>query len=278
MKKEKVISVCSKHGETEHYLCSYKTKEENELKCIACYEEVVKEKRKQHSKIHYEQLKNDPAKHNSIKEYGKEYREQHLEEIKQKQKEHYCKNREKQQAYARAYKKIRMSDANAYKHDREYTKRWNDNNIDHVRDLARINSQRKMQLRIENIEKFLSDNRLIISTIVFKLKSSLSFTDIKNHCIRFNITNIDKVKNYIICIKKAKLLKAEEWKQSTLSKYHHGVIEHKNEYLGNYKIKGKTISHYDKIDEEEKVQIRNDYKTKAKNIVNKKMNELCTGI
>jgi len=281
MKKEKVIDVCTKHGATEHYLCSYKTKETNESKCIACHNELLEEKKKEYSKRSREKQKarldwEDYKKAKQYKIKQEELKNPNLvEKRRQKARDCYYANREKYKAYAKAYKKIRMQDKEAYEHDKAYTKTWIKNNKEHVLNLTKNWHKKQRQIKIERFEKIINDNKLFITSLLFKLESSLSLNDIKNYCVKYNITNMEDIKSYIIANKRAKLIIREEWRQSAYSKYYNGAI--KQTYNKDTK-KCVVISDYDEFTEEEKEKIRAEYKQKAKEIVEQKMKELLKNI
>lgn len=143
-------------------------------------------------------------------------------------------------------------------HDRAYNKNWSlEKGNEYFRQKKQELSTKKYAKRISKVCRFIENERETISILLLKLKSTLSLDDIKEHCIKFTITSLDKLFEFIKSNKRSKLLNAETWKASTLLKYHLGIRE-------NYSKQPKFI----------KEKIRKMYKKDAAITVNKKMKML----
>jgi hypothetical protein len=104
-----------------------------------------------------------------------------------------------------------------------------------------------------------------ITRLLKIFESPLTLKDIKNHCYRLNTTSIYKIKAFIINNKRSKLLNREAYMQSYVVKYAWGIA-------------GDGFNNYSSLPERTKEKIRKEYKDKAKDIVNKKIAELCANI
>jgi len=148
-----------------------------------------------------------------------------------------------------------------YLHDKEYTKNWIENNKERYRELEKIRYANIRNQHIIKVGKFIDDKKNDIIDILMKLESDLSLTDIKKHCIRYDITSLNKIINYIKYNKRSKLMDKECWKKSSLIKYYHGIRE-------SYSLQPEEI----------KEEIRKEYKKVARKKVNKKMKKLYKNI
>jgi len=162
---------------------------------------------------------------------------------------------------AKEQRAIRRKDPIKNEHDKKYTKNWTNNNKEYVKSAAKIAAKRKKDSIDFEVKIFLEEERAKIVNILLRINSDLNLEDVEKHCLHFNITSFEEVKNFILGHKQSKLYNAEVWKQSTLSKYHYGIQEL-----------------YGFLPERTKRKIREEYKMKAKEIVNKKIEELCKTI
>jgi len=151
----------------------------------------------------------------------------------------------------------RSSDPEKRAHDQKYTKVWISENKDHVKNLHQKLLLKKKREKLDRVVIFLAKNTDEISLFLEKLESPLTFEDIKNHCFHFGTSSMEEVKEFIEGNKLSHLRDAEAWKQSTIVKYHHGVLEN-----------------YSEIPEAYKEKIRAEYKTKAFQIAKEKIRKL----
>jgi hypothetical protein len=160
-------------------------------------------------------------------------------------------------ACTRDTKAKRRANKEKYDHDKKYSREWALDNKDRVREFKLIYCRKKSIIKQKPFNEFAESNKLTIINLLVKLKSPITFEQIKTRCARLKINNIDDLKKYIIYHKTKQLLFLEEWKQSTLVKYH-------NKVRGVYPL----------IPEVLKEKLRAEYKLKAKIIVDKKMQTL----
>jgi len=162
-------------------------------------------------------------------------------------------------------KAARQANKEKNEHDKEYSKQWNRLNRGKYRQRAAEKRIKEQKERKARINKYLAEKKPEIIHILATMQSSLTFNDIKKHCYRFNTTSIHKIKRLIINNKKSQLLDREQYMQSYVVKYAWGVA-------------GNGFNYYSHLPEQTKEKIRTEYKDKAKEIVNKKMAELCANI
>jgi hypothetical protein len=162
---------------------------------------------------------------------------------------------------AKEQRAARSKDPAKKAHDLAYTKKWIGQNKEHYDAVQKSIAKRNRDKLDLDVKIFLEEEKAKIVNLLLRIDSNLSLEDVEKHCLHFNITSFDTVKDFIFTNKRSKLYNAESWKQSTLSKYHYGIQEL-----------------YGFLPERTKRKIREEYKTKAKEIVNKKIEELCKTI
>jgi hypothetical protein len=157
----------------------------------------------------------------------------------------------------RERKALRIKDPEKYSHDKEYTKKWVENHKEYVAELMRQYAKSKKDSSDKRVKQYLSLNEQRIKEYLGRIKSPLSFESIEKRCLRNSISNWVDIKRFILINKKSTLFVAEEFKQSSIVKYHFGVREN-----------------WAEVPEILKLKIRKKYRLKAKKIVNEKMKEL----
>jgi len=166
---------------------------------------------------------------------------------------------------AKEQKNIRRQNKEKYEHDKAYSKQWHKDNKDKLRQKRSVLRTKEQEQRKRRVENYFKEMKPEIMRLLKTLESTLTFKQIKSHCYRFNITSIYKIKEFIINNKRSQLLDREAYMQSYVVKYAWGIA-------------GNGFNNYSSLPERTKEKIRKEYKDKAKNIVNKKMVELCANI
>jgi len=162
---------------------------------------------------------------------------------------------------AREKRKERYKDPIKRAHDIAYANNWSKENRDNILKLKRKKNKQIKLSRDKEVREFLKNENNRIINLLLKTDSNISKRDLNKHCLHYHITSFEQVKNFILSNKKRELSNLENWKQSSLVKYHYGVIKKYNE-----------------LSENEKANIRFEYHNKTKKIVNKKIEEICKTI
>ncbi|HRR06145.1 MAG TPA: hypothetical protein P5105_02575 [Victivallales bacterium] len=166
---------------------------------------------------------------------------------------------------AREQKNLRRQDKEKYEHDKAYSKQWYRDNKERHRQRSQILRSKEQEQRKRRVENYFNKMKPEITRLLKIFESPLTLKDIKNHCYRLNTTSIYKIKAFIINNKRSKLLNREAYMQSYVVKYAWGIA-------------GDGFNNYSSLPERTKEKIRKEYKDKAKDIVNKKIAELCANI
>jgi hypothetical protein len=156
-------------------------------------------------------------------------------------------------------KAIRRMDPLKNALDKEYTKKWSDQNREHLRDLEHKKRQQNQEKKRSKVQNFFAANNDKIWDLLLTIKSKLSIDDVKKHCEHYGIVSLEKIRTYILQKKYWELYNRYLWHQSSLLKYHKGVR-----------------STYETCSENKKQKIRSLYSGIAKEIVGKKFVELIT--
>jgi len=156
----------------------------------------------------------------------------------------------------REQRKARRNDPEKYEHDKNYTNLWAWENREHVREQARLNHLKNQVEKRLNVNQFMADYHSEVKWLLKHYDNPMTFEQISSWCMRYGIIDLIKIRNRIERTKRSQLYNAEVWKQSTLVKYHNGV-------LGNYS----------EISETFKETIRAQSKVEALKVVNEKMKE-----
>jgi len=154
------------------------------------------------------------------------------------------------------WRNARRNDPKKYAQDKAYTKKWTEQNLEHVRDHARLNHLKNQTEKRFNVNQFFADQHEEIKWLLKHYDNPMTFEQISAWCLRHGIVHLIEIRGHIASTRKSQLYNAEVWKQSSLIKYHNGVREN-----------------YTEISEPFKETIRAESKVKALSIVNKKMKE-----
>lgn len=126
---------------------------------------------------------------------------------------------------AKEQKKERYKNPEKREHDLNYTKKWLVNNPEYAKNIAKNLAKKRYDTILSNVNSFINLYASEINQFLLQIKSNLNLDIIKKYCLKHNIQDIEKIKNYIISNKKSKLYMAYGWQQSSLLKYHLGVRE-----------------------------------------------------
>lgn len=128
----------------------------------------------------------------------------------------------------REQRNSRYADPEKRAHDKAYTKQWEIDNPEKVRaNYLRTQEKRRAESKNRQIiyESFIDINEYFINLILKKFKSPLTIGDLKRRGIRLKLNTVKAIEKYIIKHKRASIVISENWKHSTLLKYHYGVRE-----------------------------------------------------
>ena len=142
-------------------------------------------------------------------------------------------------------------------YDLNYAKKWNDNNPDKIK-AYRVESIKIRKLESEKKRnQFFSSNEALLKRICDIFEINNSHKELKNLFAYDKNYSDNEIISILVKRKRRILLQEEAWRQSALVKHEYGISN------GN--------GSYENLSENTKLKIREEYKSRAKAIVDKKI-------